>query len=798
VASRSATRLAVVRAGSGRASLALWAVLGAVTLACAVLVAVPWGARRFQMVLDSAWDMGLHAAFAAHRRFGVDLIFTYGPWGFLYGSSYHPDTYVYLAGGWLLVTVATWYAQLRLARGLLPGLAAAVLWLPAALAICLIDSEAAFTAPALLLLVVYFHVEGRGRPFTLALLAVAAALASLVKFTFMVTSLCAVGVVGWHEVVGRRRWPAIASIYGGALVGFLLLGGQSLRDFPAYLRGASEIANGYAEAMAMTGPLDELLWSAAITAVLAVVLAGHEWRRRHEHGLACLAGLAAIVFLGMRGAFVRHYPHAQSLRAPILLAQVGVLYLPVLLAERAAVVTRAVMVGVVVAGLAVASQGLVAADRRSLPRQLADALGSLPARARAAAKVLTGTSSLRADFERNMAALRAENPVPPTTGTVDVYPWLLSVAVAHGLPYAPRPVLQSYSAYTPYLVHANVEHLRGASAPDTIFFDLGTIDGRFPSLDDGASWPDLLTRYDITGMTPGFLLLRRAAAPRTFHLRPLGAVTGRFDRPVPVPGGDGPLWVSLRFRRTLLGDVASVLFKPPPLEMVVVTPKGTRRRYRLPRGIAESGFVLSPVVANRYEFALLAAGETAASSNLEGVVRIRIAPEYGGRLFYHRRFEAAFSRLEFPPQALADVPGVAALLGLEHVARNVPCADLRFGDDGEPVLLAPPPCPLRLPVDAAMRRLHVGFGILDGAWEGKHRTDGVEFRIWGEGRGAPALLWGRTLDPLHRPADRGPQSIELDVPEGTRALRFETLPGKTGLWDWSYWSEAVAGASGAQ
>jgi hypothetical protein len=798
VASRPATRFALERAGSGRASLVVWAALGTATLVCALLLAVPWTARPFQMLLDSSWDMGLHAAFAAHRRAGVDLIFTYGPWGLLYGRTYHPATYPFLAGGWALVVVAVWYAQLRLARGLLPGLATAIPWLPAALAISLLDSEAAFAAPALLLLLVYSHVEGRGRRPALALLAVAAALASLVKFTCMATSLCAVGAVAWQEVVGRRRWPVVASVYGGALAGFLLLAGQSLRDFPTYLRGAAEIASGYAEAMAITGPVGELLQSAVIAAILGVVVARHEWRRRRERGLACLAGIAAIVFLGLRGAFVRHYPHAQSLRAPVLLAQVGVLYLPVLFAERATALTRAVMVGVVVAGLALASQGLAAAGRAPLRQQTAGAIHALPANARAAMRVVTGTSTLRAEFERNMAVLRAANPVPPTTGTVDVYPWLLSAAIAHRLSYAPRPVLQSYSAYTPYLSRANVEHLRGASAPDTIFFDLATIDGRFPSLDDGASWPDLLTRYDVAGTTQGFLVLRRAPSPRTFHLRPLAEVTGRFDRPIPVPPGAGQLWVSLRFRPTLLGDLAALLVKPPPLEMVVVTQRGERRRYRLVRGAAESGFLLSPVVENRWDFTLLAMGETPAAGNLQGVVRIRIAPEYGGRLFYHRGFEVAFCRLEFPPQVLTDVPGVAALLRLEALGRDATCAAVGFGEQGEPVLVTPPPCPIRLPVDGSAQRVRIGFGILSEVRKRKRRTDGVDFRVWAEGSGAPALVWSRMLDPLDREADRGPQSVEIDVPEGTRALRLETVPDRRGFLRASYWSGIVAAAGGAE
>src|SRR5262249_8899468 len=82
--------------------------------------------------------------------------------------------------------------------------------------------------------------------------------------------------------------------------------------------------------------------------------------------------------------------------------------------------------------------------------------------------------------------------LPTPRGTVDLYPSALGYVVANGWSYAGRPVFQSYSAYTGALAELNASHLRGADAPDTIFFGVQPIDGRFPSLDDSLSWPELL------------------------------------------------------------------------------------------------------------------------------------------------------------------------------------------------------------------------------------------------------------------------------------------------------------------
>ena len=58
-------------------------------------------------------------------------------------------------------------------------------------------------------------------------------------------------------------------------------------------------------------------------------------------------------------------------------------------------------------------------------------------------------------------------------------------------------MIQSYAAFTPELADLNAAYLRSSHAPDNVFFECAPIDDHYPSLDDGLSWPVLLTRYDI-------------------------------------------------------------------------------------------------------------------------------------------------------------------------------------------------------------------------------------------------------------------------------------------------------------
>jgi hypothetical protein len=97
-------------------------------------------------------------------------------------------------------------------------------------------------------------------------------------------------------------------------------------------------------------------------------------------------------------------------------------------------------------------------------------------------------------YEDHAAGLRTALPNLEISGSVDVYPLSQTVALAPSLTCRPRPIFQSYSAYTPKLAEMNAAYLRSNRAADHILFDVWTIDGRFAAQDDSLSWPELLTR----------------------------------------------------------------------------------------------------------------------------------------------------------------------------------------------------------------------------------------------------------------------------------------------------------------
>ena len=88
-------------------------------------------------------------------------------------------------------------------------------------------------------------------------------------------------------------------------------------------------------------------------------------------------------------------------------------------------------------------------------------------------------------------------PVEKINGTIDSYQYDISSIIGLGLDYKPRPVIQTYSAYTPELQKLNLEHIKSNNAPDYLFFSTATLQNKFPTMDLGLSLMEIISRYEL-------------------------------------------------------------------------------------------------------------------------------------------------------------------------------------------------------------------------------------------------------------------------------------------------------------
>jgi hypothetical protein len=282
---------------------------------------------------------------------------------------------------------------------------------------------------------------------------------------------------------------------------------------------------------------------------------------------------------------------------------------------------------------------------RDVPRNLA-----------AMARLATGHSHLHDRFENGLAEIRHNSRLPALQGTVDAYPCNAAVAIAYGLDYQPRPIMQSYVAYTPELAQLNADHLHGPNAPDNILFVVLNDPywlRHVPSSDDSLSWPLLLSQYDVTNKAGGFLILHKAAHPRGYELVPISQLATGFGATVSVPAPmDGPVWVRITIHASGAGKLLSLLYKDPELNMTLLTRDGREHWFRLVPGEAEAGFLLSPLIEGNSEFASLAAGD--ATKQLAGkevrTITFSQVGWVGKRWAYQPEITVEFARLVFSPK----------------------------------------------------------------------------------------------------------------------------------------------------
>ena len=68
--------------------------------------------------------------------------------------------------------------------------------------------------------------------------------------------------------------------------------------------------------------------------------------------------------------------------------------------------------------------------------------------------------------------------------TVDIYPWDILLLFENNLNYLPRPVIQSYTAYTKALENLNFEHYNSENGPEYVIYQYRSIDKRYPLFDE--------------------------------------------------------------------------------------------------------------------------------------------------------------------------------------------------------------------------------------------------------------------------------------------------------------------------
>lgn len=751
---------------------------GALAAAVYVAALTPWAPWGPSEDLDVSFAYALHAHFLAGWPIGTRVIGTYGPFGFAFYNAYHPDTY-----GWLLAVrgglAALTGALLAWLGAVASGRRWAVLALPAAgLPWCALVDAWGFLVAALALAVTWVDARAPGRAAAQYAAGVALGLFALIKVTFLVAALITIGAA-LLGAGARAAWRVPLATALTAMLGWYAAGQPAATVAPFLRWSLGDVSTGYARAMQMW-PHHLLVVQAWGTAALLALSAGAlAWPRRRP-ALAAALGIAALAALAFKAGFVRALDHVFIATAAFQLLG---LVLAAFTWRRGRHALAAVLVLAPAALTLHATQHAVVATLLSPLRAAWDSAAGLTKLA---------TRDNRAVFAAGNAAVRYRNPLPPLAGTVDIYPHDQGVLFAHGLSYAPRPVFQSYMAYTPALAEANRRSLAGPDAPRWLLFRIAPVDTRFPALDDGRAWPEILTRYRPVRREGKYLLLERRAAAAPWTLEPLGTRRARLGEWLAVPPPDGgPLWAQIDVREGLAQRAVAAAVQGALVVLEVETAVGEARRFRLVTPLARDGFLLSPLAETGLAFARLG-GQMPDRTGLSAVRRMRVVIE-------PQRLTATFDpeiavtlwRVHTEPWdvsaidlASPEAAGLGTLLAHLIPPEPIGGAALIATDDGREAVNAHAPAHFRVPLAAGARAVQIEFGIRDHV---VGCTNGIVLRLAGERDGILTPLYERTLTPRERRGDRGPQRARASwAPGAFSTLHIDVLDHGEIDCDWAY------------
>ena len=562
--------------------------------------------------LNAGWELALSYCLTHGKQFGTDVVFNFGPLGCCYPMLYYPDTYPLILTFWFLLTTGCVLSLLRIGDDLFPSKPIKYIWVIALISLLGFFSDVTCFAISILICYRYFLYRSEDRRISLELylLSVLAGILALSKFTFFLAALWSLVFISLDQLSKRKSPNYFFSFVLTFLSGWLL-SHQNLSNLLPFFRNSWSIARGYSESMAVSQASEYLLPlpTMLIVAGLIYLISRLTAQRSALHVLLSTAAFAGLSILIFKAGFTRN----EIAKVHVVIPTLCFAFLSILLLPNA---LKTIGKGFAVS-LAIAVA--IIANCILLPYSYGTWLGIGPVLifsgsiVRCAKNISEVIESIQGKAPQNrqylayMAKLKEDHPIPPLSGSADIYPWDFASGLANNLELDSRPVFQGYQAYSNDLLELDAQHLRNASAPKWIVFGVcSALDNRLPALDDSTSWMELLRHYDIEKVLPQDVILKRRIVSRNIEFIAAGSMSGKLGQAIQLPDfSQKIIWATIEIKRTPIAILQAFIYKTLPPNITLQLSDGTIKNYTAPRQMLSTGFVLSPGVFDAAGFVKL-------------------------------------------------------------------------------------------------------------------------------------------------------------------------------------------------
>lgn len=623
--------------------LSLWAFITFVN------IFVPFSALMPDTGLDPSWRYAMNQALAQGINFGKDIIFTFGPYASIYTKVYHPFVYNQMIAGGLFIAITYWLAFHGLLKNAKPQWIIALLISSASGFVFFIDILL-FSYPVIVALVFFQAINKKAdiNKITLSyflILFSTFGLLPLIKgniliITQSISLLCTI-----YALTEYKKNIACIALFMPitSTILFWLIINQSFNDLFYYFLNMKFIISGYTEAMSTSGKGLEIIFS--FIGIIVFSYSIFSCKEKEIKSRLFLFGVFFIfLFVSFKGSFVRHDGHATQMANAMLLASI---LLNFIISSRLSLLN---FVFSVFLSQYILSHYIDISAHNLLNNFKSTYTWNWKA-----------SEELDKEYEQALLNLKKQADFPILKGTTDIYENDISYLLASGNQWNPRPVLQSYSAYTAYLAEINKQHLLKNNVPDNIIFKLQAIDGRIPAIEDGASWPVLLANYQPTLFKNDYLFLQKKPITEFSEPVTLKQSTYHLGDTINLPETQQAVFVELKIKPSIIGRIANLLYKPSRLSISIQLKNGEIKKYRLIANMSESGFLISPFIEDSAEYALLYSDKNYLNAK---AVKSFTVSEIKNSWSWSSEYNVVFKEVKIPTSDLSKLPI------LDHLINN--------------------------------------------------------------------------------------------------------------------------------
>lgn len=184
--------------------------------------------------------------------------------------------------------------------------------------------------------------------------------------------------------------------------------------------------------------------------------------------------------------------------------------------------------------------------------------------------------------------------------SVDIYPWELSIVPANDLTWKGRPIMQSYFANTQKLDIQNALALK-KEMPKFMLFErngwqgeMGSIDWRYLPNDEPTTFWTLMNNYSLVAGDKRVYLLEKAAKPNFGSQQIIGDQEAQWNSWIVVPKHkEGVVLAKIDYKRTFAGIIVKSLWKER-VSSIEYKVGGAIKTYRLVVDTMSNGLWIDP------------------------------------------------------------------------------------------------------------------------------------------------------------------------------------------------------------